>query len=151
MIFAPAGMMATDSAAESEDVPGRAYGYMRVRRSWVSNADTLPYRGTAAGGGYSTVGDLLRFVQALESGKLLSKKMFSQATHQQKGPYGFGFVVDGTGLRHMYGHEGGAPGINGGLRVFPYSGYILIGLSNLDPPAASRLIGYFEDRMPLIH
>jgi len=38
---------------------------------WVANAHTLPYRGTAAGGGYSTVGDLQRFASVLISHKFL--------------------------------------------------------------------------------
>ena len=47
-------------------MPDRAVGYMRRPVvTWVPNTDTLPWRGTAAGGGYSTVGDLLRFAQAL--------------------------------------------------------------------------------------
>jgi hypothetical protein len=37
------------------------------------NEDMLPYRGTSAGGGYSTVGDLLKFVNALNSHKLLDE------------------------------------------------------------------------------
>ena len=32
---------------------------------WQPNTNTLPWRGTSAGGGYSTVGDLLRFADAL--------------------------------------------------------------------------------------
>jgi CubicO group peptidase (beta-lactamase class C family) len=57
-IFRPAGMTSTDSLPESEDVPGRAVGYMRPTPpggAWVPNDDTLPWRGTAVGGGYSTV------------------------------------------------------------------------------------------------
>jgi CubicO group peptidase (beta-lactamase class C family) len=73
-VFRPTGMTATDSLPESEPEPKRAAGYVREERAWVSNVDTLPYRGTAAGGGYSTVGDLLRFARALESGKLVSKE-----------------------------------------------------------------------------
>ena len=36
------------------------------------NTDTLPYRGTSAGGGYSTVEDLLHFADALQQNKLLN-------------------------------------------------------------------------------
>jgi len=150
-VFTPAGMTSTDSLPESESVPKRASGYVRERAAWVSNGDTLPYRGTAAGGGYSTVGDLLRFADALQSGKLLSKKMFAEAAKSQMGWYGYGFMVDGSGPLQMWGHGGGAPGINGDLRVFPSLGYVLISLSNFDPPAAIRPISYFEVRMPLAH
>jgi CubicO group peptidase (beta-lactamase class C family) len=37
----------------------------------VPNADTLPYRGTSAGGGYSTVEDLARFAHAVLRHQLL--------------------------------------------------------------------------------
>ena len=147
-IFEPAGMTATASLAETDDVPGRARGYTKREGRWVSNAETLPWRGTAAGGGYSTVGDLFRFAQALESGKLLSKGMLAEATRAQRQGYGFGFGVSGEGVLRSYGHGGGAPGMNGELRVFPELGYVLVALSNLDPPAASRLADFFTLRMP---
>ncbi len=38
---------------------------------WSPNTDTLPFRGTSAGGGYSTVEDLFHFATALENHKLL--------------------------------------------------------------------------------
>jgi CubicO group peptidase (beta-lactamase class C family) len=40
--------------------------------AWQPNTDTLPYRGSSAGGGYSTVEDLLRFANALQQDKLLN-------------------------------------------------------------------------------
>ena len=63
--------------------------------AWVPNTDTLPWRGTAAGGGYSTVGDLLRFAQALSSGTLISKAMLAEATRPHRQQYGYGFAVRG--------------------------------------------------------
>ena len=147
-IFEPAGMKSTDSLPESEKVAKRSVGYMRGEDGWTSNADTLPWRGTAAGGGYSTVGDLLRFAQALQSGKLVSKELLAQATTPQAQSYGFGFGIAGEGALHRYGHGGGAPGMNGDLRVYPKLGYVIVALSNLDPPAAQRLADYFSLRMP---
>ncbi|MGH9314240.1 MAG: hypothetical protein ACRD1S_13715 [Vicinamibacterales bacterium] len=38
--------------------------------------------------------------------------------------------------------------MNGDLRVYPELGYVLVGLSNLDPPAASRVVDFFALRMP---
>jgi CubicO group peptidase (beta-lactamase class C family) len=147
-VFQPAGMRSTDSLPESEAVGGRSIGYMRRGGAWVPNADTLPWRGTAAGGGYSTAGDLLRFAQALESGTLLSKALLAQATSVQRERYGFGFDVRGDGRLRNYGHGGGAPGMNGELRVFPEQGLVIVGLANLDPPAASRAVSYYTLRMP---
>jgi D-alanyl-D-alanine carboxypeptidase len=66
-------MTSTDSLPESEDVPNRSIGYMRFgARSWQPNTGWLPWRGTGAGGGYSTVGDFVRFADALMSHELLS-------------------------------------------------------------------------------
>jgi len=149
-VFRRAGMRSTGSLPEAVDVPDRAVGYMRASpgAAWAPNTDTLPWRGMAAGGGYSTVGDLLRFAQALNSGKLISKATLAQATRPHQQQYGYGFGVQGQGQLRSYGHGGGAPGMNGELRVFPELGYVVISLSNLDPPAASELVEFFTLRMP---
>jgi D-alanyl-D-alanine carboxypeptidase len=147
-IFKPAGMTSTASLAENETVPNRSVGYMKDNGKWVPNTDTLPWRGTSAGGGYSTAGDLLKFAQALESGKLISKASLKAATTPYKEDYGFGFGIQGEGPLRGYGHGGGAPGMNGELRIFPQTGTVVISLSNLDPPAATRLVDYFSLRMP---
>jgi D-alanyl-D-alanine carboxypeptidase len=149
-VFRPAGMRSTGALPESVEVPHRAVSYLRSSpgSDWVPNTDTLPWRGTAAGGGYSTVGDLLRFAQALGSGRLLSEATLAEATRPHQQQYGYGFDVQGQGRLASYGHGGGAPGMNGELRVFPQLGYVVVALSNLDPPAASELVEFFTLRMP---
>ena len=150
-VLGPAGMTATDSVPESERVPDRSTGYTRQSPAgrWVPNTDTLPWRGTSAGGGYSTVGDLMRFGEALRSGKLISATSMAEATRPQSAePYGFGLVIRGEGALRNYGHGGGAPGMNGELRIYPELGYVVVSLSNLDPPAASDLVEYYTARMP---
>lgn len=147
LVFEPAGMTSTGSLPETEDVPARSVGYTRPG-AWVPNTEMLPWRGTAAGGGYSTVGDLLRFAQALESGKLLSKQTLAEATRPQEKRYGYGFGAGGEGRLRSYGHSGGFPGMNGTLRIYPELGYVVVSLSNLDPPAATGLADFFVARMP---
>jgi CubicO group peptidase (beta-lactamase class C family) len=148
-VFERAGMRSTGSLPETDAVPNRSAGYMRRGDTWVLNTDTLPWSGTSAGGGYSTVGDFFRFAEALQSGALISKASFTQMTTPNRGQYGFGMVIRGEGPRRTFGHSGGAPGQNGELRVFPESGYTVVVLSNLDPPAASRLADFIEVRLPL--
>jgi CubicO group peptidase (beta-lactamase class C family) len=70
-VFAPAGMSSTGSEPESSHVAGLSIGYMRANGRVVPNTATLPYRGTSAGGGYTTVEDLQRFAAALVSHRLL--------------------------------------------------------------------------------
>ncbi|MBN8480463.1 MAG: beta-lactamase family protein [Xanthomonadales bacterium] len=149
-VFGPAGMRDTASPLESEPMPKRAKGYLRDGDHWASNVDTLPWRGTAAGGGLSTSADLVRFATALMDGTLLSKRLFEQATAAQApdGGYGYGFGVAGNGAQRRFGHGGGAPGMNGELMVVPASRTIVVALANLDPPAASRLAEYAIHRVP---
>lgn len=148
-VFAPAGMHDTGALPEDVDVPGRARAYTRKDGAWVDAADTLPYRGTAAGGGYSTAADLLKFARALRAGILLSPASLAEATRRQTPWYGYGFMV---GQRHGvagFGHGGGAEGMNASLGIFPAQDTVVIGLANLDPPAVERLVDYYTARMPL--
>jgi D-alanyl-D-alanine carboxypeptidase len=115
------------------------------------NSDTLPYRGTAAGGGYSTLADLLKFAQALEAGKLLPASMLARATAPQNHDrwYGLGFMVYPDDPAPSFGHEGGAPGMNADLRIFPGQRTIVVCLSNLDPISADTLTNFYALRMPI--
>jgi D-alanyl-D-alanine carboxypeptidase len=149
-VFGPAGMKSTGSLPETDTVPNRSTGYMRSHDAWVPNTDTLPWSGTAAGGGYSTVGDFFRFADALQSGKLVSKASLLQMITPGINPrYGFGMLLSGDGATRSFGHGGGAPGQNGDLRVFQESGYVTVALSNLDPPVASRMLDFIAARLPL--
>ena len=147
-IFEPAGMTSTDFLPPSEHVGRHAIGYVRRNGAWIAN--TAPWgRGMAFGGAYATAGDLFRFVQALESGQLLAKATLANATTIHQEHYGYGFNVQGDGKLRYYGHAGGAQGRNGEVRIYRQLGYVLIGLTNLDPPLAERVIDVFANRMPI--
>jgi D-alanyl-D-alanine carboxypeptidase len=155
-IYAPAGMTRTGSLPENQTVPGRSIGYTKPpgTTAWTPNTDTLPYRGTSAGGGYSTVEDLARFAHALLSHKLLSphstELLITGKVNAGPGAryaYGFEDARDANG-NGWVGHGGGAPGINGDLKIYPKSGYIVAVLANLDPPAAQRISEYLDHRLP---
>jgi CubicO group peptidase (beta-lactamase class C family) len=147
-IFKPAGMTGTASLPETDAVPGRVTGYMQKDGKWVPNTDTLPWRGTSAGGGYSTLADLVKFAHALRDGTLLPDELRDAATRSQtKGDwYGYGFEVHGNGLAHNYGHTGGAPGMSAEMRVYPGAKTVIVELSNVDTPLNAS---YYGNRMPL--
>ncbi len=147
-VFRPAGMTGSDSLPEEANVPLRSKGYQWGPAGWRSNADTLPWRGTPAGGGYSTARDLFRFARALETGELLGEKLRREATTAEKpgAGYGLGFQLYEKPVR-QYGHGGGAPGMNGDLRILADSGFVLTVLANLDPPVAGRLTGFVLARL----
>ncbi len=151
-ILQPAGMSATGALPEAVNVPARSVGYTHTPRGWVSNIDTLPYRGTPAGGGYSTVEDLFSFAQALTSNRLLdpAHTRLLTAGKVEVAPdfryaYGFGEIFQ-DGVRYV-GHSGGAPGMNGDLRIVPESGYVVVVLANRDPPAATNIADFLVQRL----
>lgn len=119
--------------------------------AWTDAKDTLPIRATSAGGGDSTVGDLVRFATALTSNKLLDKPHTDLLTSRKRGEpaggyaYGFG-TSEEDGVR-CFGHGGGAGGMNGDLQICD-SGYTIAVLANLDPPAAGRVLRFIKARLP---
>jgi D-alanyl-D-alanine carboxypeptidase len=154
-VLAPAGMTATGSAPEDSLVPGRAVGYTRqlVAGALVSNAPTLPFRGTPAGGGYSTVGDFARFAGALRERELLDSAHTALllAGKVEIGPatrYAYGFFDRVVRGRRFVGHSGGAPGMSGDLAFEPDGGYVVVVLSNLDPPTATQVAAFILERLP---
>jgi CubicO group peptidase (beta-lactamase class C family) len=146
-IFLPAGMLHTDSRPEADRIPGRAVGYITKSDRLIPNSDTMPWSGTSAGGGYSTVHDLFLFARALQAGTLLPPDLLNEATHGSNlwGDYGLGFYVLAGG---GYGHGGGAPGINGELHILPQSGYIIVALANRDPRVATNLVDFITGILP---
>ena len=110
-IFKPAGMTSTGAFESDAILPNLAMGYTRrvgngqLRSSIHLHGAT----GSAAGGGYSTVADLLAFTQALKNGR----------------------IPDVTPTREGYAIAGGAPGTN--AIVEQGSSWTVIVLTNLDP------------------
>ncbi len=156
-IFKPAGMTATGNQPETVHLPKRATGYMTKKGQIVSAADTLPWSGTPAGGGYSTVGDLAKFADALMATRLLDPAHTKLLTDGGiTGPSGqflrYDFGAAATDGRRFFGHNGGAPGMNGELRIFPaeagHDAYTVVVLANRDPPVASVLTNFISDRLP---
>jgi CubicO group peptidase (beta-lactamase class C family) len=135
-------------------VAERSIGYTKFGGgAWHPNTDTLPYRGTSAGGGYSTVEDLLRFANALANHKLLNAQYTELLTTGKVdtpggGKYAYGFSDRTVAGMRFFGHGGGAPGMNGDLQICPQSGYVIAVLANIDPPAASRISEFIANRLP---
>jgi len=152
-VYVPAGMTSTGSEPEDKAVSDRSVGYTKMdSAAWAPNTDTLPYRGSSAGGGYSTVEDLMQFSDALQSHKLLDALYTGMLTTGKPGTpdrsYAYGFedrMVNGS---RCFGHGGGAPGMNGDLKICPSAGYVIAVLANLDPPAASRVSDFVANRLP---
>lgn len=152
-IFAPLGMDSTGNRPESELLPRRAIAYTGMGAKLKSAAETLPLNGTAAGGGYSTVGDFNRFMEGLRSQRLLRREtmqtLINGGVKMADGKFaGFDFGQTIPDAGRWIGHAGGAPGMGGTLEHFLDSGVTLIILANRDPVAVKGLATFVEHRMP---
>ena len=139
-IFVPSGMTHTDSYAIDDPVQNLATGYYRVRGSafGVRENNLLHVlRGGPAGGGYSSVGDLVRFATALKSGRLLKPGSVDALWTSGSAPnYGLGFELKQGDAGRVAGHSGGFPGINGQLDIYLDRGLVVAALSNDDGTAS---------------
>lgn len=136
-------MTNTESFEADVPAPNVAEGYTRLWDPGEQSMDgprrkniySRPARGSAAGGGYSTAEDLLRFAGAVLSDHLLSPAFTDWYLTS---------VEPGVGdppprSQGDLGWNGGAPGINSVFDTDLATGYTVIVLGNYDPPAAEEV------------
>ena len=126
-VFKPAGMTGAGFLAYGD--PNVALGYHRAGGDLVHDQATDGRRGSAAGGSFSRVADLLAFDTALRDGRLLNPKMTAWYLRLAGEPTGR------AGGRNAI--AGGALGANAVMDAQASWGVFVV--SNLDPPAANRL------------
>ncbi len=135
-VFDPAGMAASGFFRLDEPRPDTAVGYL-PRSSpdapWRTNIYSVPVVGGADGGAFSTTGDLVRFLKAVDDGTLLGpSRDLALARHAESGD-GFAF---GYGVLHhpdgRIGHGGGDPGVEVLVARWPEEDAELVVLSNVE-------------------
>jgi CubicO group peptidase (beta-lactamase class C family) len=138
-IFRPAGMTHTGFPLR-ERMKGVAVGYTGYfgNDQLKASTDQLPWRGTPAGGGVSTAGDMLLFAGALNTGKLIRLQLVTEATMKQEDSQGYGFISSAIGDFPYWGHGGGALGNSLVLDYYPVTDTSFICMSNRDPPVCDR-------------
>jgi CubicO group peptidase (beta-lactamase class C family) len=159
-IYRPAGMGRTDSYRRTDDVPNLAVGYTfqgpggTMLSTPQRNDALLEMRGSSAGGGYSSLGDLWRFAEALTRGRLLAVDTVQVVTSgkeplQPSGPLvvAYGFLDRRSRGTRIVENSGGAPGVNAGLQMYRDLGYTPVVLANYDPPAATAIAARIEDQI----
>ncbi|MGI9516653.1 MAG: serine hydrolase [Pirellulaceae bacterium] len=146
-IYEPAGMQNTDSYEMDRPVTNLAIGY--TRSNYGNERDDGPRRnnlfqhsvkGGPAGGGFSTVRDMLKFSLALQNDVLLKPETRDLMLDGKIliGPdfeYAYLFGHHGREAMRRHGHNGGAPGISAEFAFYPELGYTYVVLSNYDEAA----------------
>jgi CubicO group peptidase (beta-lactamase class C family) len=159
-IYKPAGMTDTGFYEPGKEIPNLAIGYSKMSpdgkqlEEAKDNTNTREVKGGPAGGGYSTVVDLVKFHMALRSYKLLNEEYTNiviTGKVESGGPigrYAYGFGDKVFGGKHIVGHNGGAPGIAANFEMYPALGYTSVMLMNSDPPAMMPVIMGIRERIP---
>ena len=145
-IYEPLGMSDTDSFDRDGPVKNLAMGYTNFTTEgpvgkgyeW-NNVFLLSPRGTPAGGGYSTVEDMLKIDQALRNNKILSPDYTHVIWNGFRGDPGD--PINPIILERMWVSAGGAPGIGAIWGISLKDGVSIIILSNYDFPVAME---YFK-------
>lgn len=160
-VFAPAGMTRTGWPTRDDASADIALPYTNGCFGRPPNActpgdwrDATPLsgrRGSPAGGAFSTTGDLLAFVEALRSGRLLKPETLNRLKAEQGrmtrqgGPidaYAMGFGRLRVHGQPTWGHNGGTIGAQAQVDVFEDGPVTLIVLANQDGaqrPASAAL------------
>jgi CubicO group peptidase (beta-lactamase class C family) len=139
-VFEPAGMVNTGYFTVGDATPNKAVPYTTSPKAvgdFSAGAKKmaerhpatplLAYRGSSAGGGYSTADDLLRLARAIRAHRLLD------AAHTDSL---LGFRSPRPGYFDWDGWTGGAEGMNTVFYLHS-TGHVLVVLSNYDPPSAT--------------
>jgi CubicO group peptidase (beta-lactamase class C family) len=153
-IFEVAGMTRTGYYERDAAVENLATGYtqmsttMAFSNDWLPNDAHLGAKGSPAGGGYSTAGDMMAFARALLNHDLLSAEttalMFEGKVDSRPGEqYAYGFIVRANG---SVGHGGGFPGVSAYTNIYPETGYAFVVFSNEDR-GAQDITNYLDSLM----
>lgn len=139
-VYAPAGMTHAEHYRRDDGQAGFARGYLPGEDgAWQDNTAQLSLRGSAAGGGYASINDLLAFSKALADGRLLPRSQLETlwTVQVETGPVGYGYLtsIGNSGGRRWIGHDGGAPGIAAEFLYYPDERLSIIVLANQDNAA----------------
>ena len=140
-LLTPLGMKESGYGSPNQIIPNLAVGYEAEPSGPVIAPyfdESLAY---AAGGLYSTTGDLLRWERALYGGKVLSAASLQKMMTPYRDNYALGLGARKTpNGQRLFWHNGGIPGFRAWVGYVPEEDVDVIVLSNLST-RASQAIG----------
>lgn len=137
--FQPLGMADTGYETEDAIIEGRASGYMRTRDGWAAGPFITPSSAYAAGALYSTVGDMLKWDQALYGDRLVSSAGRDLMFTVVRNDYGLGWEVRPAWGTARVGHRGAIPGFQASFQRYPERRLTVVALSNSELGVSEKL------------
>lgn len=111
-------------------VAGSAQGYHPSAQGPVAFEDKDLSSLAGAGSLYSSADDLIRWTEALQEGRVLSKASLAEMTTPSLNGYGYGLNIDGDGAELDISHTGGVEGFFSFLDYLPATRTTVVVLSN---------------------
>ncbi len=136
-IFIPAGMINSGYDSGDASVLNGTVGYLGPDNERAIPIDTSNLY--SAGGLYSTVEDLYRFVQALNNGQLLPAAELSQMYTPNRSNYGYGWKIEERNGRQVIYHPGFISGAVTHLAYYPDRQSVIVVLSNMERTNADAI------------
>jgi D-alanyl-D-alanine carboxypeptidase len=148
-IFEKLGLAQTAINEQLQIVPHRAAGYSPVEGTpgAVRNRPAPIFTGGGGFSGISTVGDLLRWHDALLNGRILTPASLSEMTKPARfsngkpvlattilpgAQYGYGLFLSETKGHAKIGHTGTGSGFHSMIMTYPSDQYTIVVLLNID-------------------
>ena len=136
-VFAPLGMSTARVISESDIVPNRAAGYTLRDGELKNQAWVSPSLNTTADGSlYLTVLDMIKWDEALSSGKLISKAGYEQMwtpvrlASGKEQTYGFGWGLRRINGQRIIDHSGSWQGFKSYIARYPDNRLTVIVFAN---------------------
>jgi CubicO group peptidase (beta-lactamase class C family) len=151
-VFKPAGMKDTFYDSSKANQERLANSHLRSEisdplhlelRAERHEKDATRRLASPAGGSFTNARDMFRFVRALQKGRLVKPEILTLFTTPQtetaaSESYAYGFESFVFNGKKVYGHSGGAPGINSNTLTFADGSYTVVIMSNYDPGFAQK-------------
>lgn len=134
-IFQPLLMLNSGVIDNSRVLKNKAYGYIRINDTINVAPYFNPSGAFSAGAIYSTVEDLLKWQNSLQSYTILSKEGIDKMTKPGLSRYGYGFAIMNVTLENgetkiLFGHEGQIFGFRSLIQIFKEDNSSVILLDN---------------------
>jgi CubicO group peptidase (beta-lactamase class C family) len=155
-IFGPLEMANTARYDLEELSPHVTWGYYYPIPAVDDRLERIPnkylhiYTGGPMGGMYSTVGDLMKFANALRDGSLVTPETLDlmRAPKPELGSPEYGFGVTLWQAPGVWGHSGRLPGADADLEFYDddYIGIVLANYDNVNLPVLRTMRALFHRR-----
>lgn len=145
-IFAPAGMVNSGYDSGDASALNGTVGYLGPGAERAIPIDTSNLY--SAGGLYSTVEDLYRFVTALNNGQLLPSAELAQMYTPVRNNFGYGWKIEDRNGRRVIYHPGFMSGAVTHLAYYPDTQSTVIVLSNMERTNADAIAATIGAMVP---